>query len=89
MGHALAIRSRTESFFSMSLLSNKPLLGAVLLTFLLQIAVTYLPFLQTIFKTQSLTFSEFIIVGAISSLVFIVLEIEKAIRRRINLKKQA
>jgi Ca2+-transporting ATPase len=89
MGHALAIRSRTESFFSMSLLSNKPLLGAVLLTFLLQIAVTYLPFLQTIFKTQSLTFSEFIIVGAISSLVFIVLEIEKAIRRRINFKKQA
>lgn len=89
MGHALAIRSRTESFFRMSLFSNKPLLGAVLLTFLLQLAVTYLPFLQTIFKTESLTFSEFIIVGAVSSIVFIVLEIEKAIfrRRKIVLNK--
>jgi Ca2+-transporting ATPase len=88
MGHALAIRSRTESFFSMSLFSNKPLFGAVLLTFLLQIAVTYVPFLQDIFKTESLTFREFVIVGAVSSIVFIVLEIEKAVRRRIKFKRQ-
>jgi Ca2+-transporting ATPase len=88
MGHALAIRSRTESFFSMSLFSNKPLLGAVVLTFFLQIAVTYVPFLQDIFKTESLTFREFVIVGAVSSIVFIVLEIEKAVRRRIKFKRQ-
>ncbi len=88
MGHALAIRSRTESFFRMSLFSNKPLLGAVVLTFLLQIAVTYVPFLQDIFKTTALTASEFVIVGVISSMVFIVLEIEKAVRLRTKSKMQ-
>ena len=88
MGHALAIRSSTESFFRMSLFSNKPLLGAVLLTCFMQVAVTYLPFLQKIFKTESLTFREIILVVAISSIVFIVLEIEKAVRRRIKLKNK-
>ena len=50
MGHALAVRSR-ESLFKVGLLSNKALLGAVLLTFVLQMAVVYVPFLQNLFKT--------------------------------------
>ena len=45
MGHALAIRSGKDSLFTVGLFSNKPLLGAVLLTFVLQLAVIYVPFL--------------------------------------------
>jgi len=62
--------------------SNKPLIGAVLLTLALQIAITYVPFLQPIFRTEALTLKEFLLVGAVSSLVFFAVEIEKAIFRR-------
>lgn len=90
MGHVLAIRSESQSFFSMSMFSNKPLIGAVLLTLLLQLAVTYVPFLQPIFRTEALTVKEFLLVGAVSSLVLFGVEIEKAVfrkRRRAELKK--
>jgi P-type Ca2+ transporter type 2C len=87
MGHVLAIRSESQSFFTMGIFTNKPLIGAVLLTLLLQIAVTYVPFLQPIFRTEALTLKEFLLVGAISSLVFFAVEIEKAISRR-KIKRQ-
>jgi len=87
MAHLLAIRSQNQSLFTLGLLSNKPLLGAVLLTVLLQFAVTYIPVLHPIFKTQSLSFAEFIGVGAASSLVFFGVEIEKAVSRRRMSKK--
>jgi Ca2+-transporting ATPase len=89
MGHVLAIRSESQSFFSQGLLSNKPLLGAVLLTLGLQLAITYVPILQPIFRTEALTLKEFIIVGIVSSLVFFAVEIEKAIfRKRRNASKK-
>ncbi|HEY1025465.1 MAG TPA: HAD-IC family P-type ATPase [Sphingobacteriaceae bacterium] len=81
MGHVLAIRSESLSLFRLGIFSNKPLLGAVLLTFLLQAAVTYVPVFQRIFKTQPLTVREVIIVLATSSVVFMAVEIEKAIAR--------
>lgn len=87
MGHVLAIRSQTQSFFSMGMFSNKPLIAAVLLTLGLQLAVTYVPFLQPIFRTEALTLNEFMIVGAVSSLVFFAVEIEKAIYRSRNKNK--
>ncbi|TNF52070.1 calcium-translocating P-type ATPase, PMCA-type, partial [bacterium] len=55
MGHVLAIRSERESLFKMGLFSNTLLLGAVLLTFALQMATIYVPFLNPIFKTAPLT----------------------------------
>jgi len=88
MGHALAIRSERESLFSQGLLSNKPLLGAILLTFALQMATIYVPFLNPIFKTQpltlseSLTLSELTLTLALSSVVFCAVEIEKIVKRR-------
>ncbi len=82
MGHVLAIRSERESLFSQGLFSNKPLLGAVLLTFGLQMAVLYVPFLQPIFKTQALSRNELLFCLVLSSIVFFVVEIEKWMRRR-------
>ena len=82
MGHVLAIRSESESFFSMGMFSNKPLIGAVLLTLGLQLAVTYVPLLQPIFRTEALTLKEFLLVGAVSSIVFFGVEIEKVIFRK-------
>ncbi len=90
MANLLAIRSQNQSLFTIGLFSNKPLLGAVLLTLILQFVVTYTPALHPIFKTQSLSFYEFLGVGAASSLIFFVVEIEKAIsRKRISKKTKA
>ena len=82
MGHVLAIRSDKESLFSQGIFSNKPLVGAVLLTFILQMATIYVSFLQPIFKTEALTFGELVIALALSSVVFSAVEIEKYFKRR-------
>lgn len=71
MGHVLAIRSKRESLFTQGLFSNKPLFGAVLLTFVLQISIIYTPFMQRIFKTESLSLKELMITIVLSSLVFL------------------
>lgn len=82
MGHVFAIRSEKESLFRQGLFSNKPLLGAVMLTFVLQMATIYLPFLQPIFKTQPLTLAELGITLFFSSVVFLAVEIEKIFKRK-------
>ncbi len=82
MGNVLAIRSEKQSVFSLGIFSNKPLIGAVLLTFALQMATIYVPFLQPIFKTEALTFGELAFALAMSSVVFIAVEIGKCFKRR-------
>jgi Ca2+-transporting ATPase len=82
MGHVLAIRSERQSFFGIGLFSNKLLIGSVLLTLLLQALLTYVPFFQSMFKTEPLALREFIIVGVASVLIFAAVEIEKFVRRR-------
>jgi Ca2+-transporting ATPase len=81
MGHALAVRSG-ESLFKVGLLSNKALLGAVLLTFALQMAVVYVPFLQNLFKTDALALGELILSLVLSTVVFWGVEVEKWLIRR-------
>ncbi len=82
MFHVMAIRSERESIFTLGLLSNKALLGAVVLTFILQLMITYTPILQRIFKTAPLSTIELFICVTISFSVFIAVEVEKAYFRR-------
>ncbi len=82
MGHVLAIRSENNSFFSIGMFSNKPLIGSVIIVLILQIIITYIPIFQSIFHTKALSLHEFIIVGTASSLVFFAVEIEKLISRK-------
>jgi Ca2+-transporting ATPase len=82
MAHVMAIRSETQSLFSIGIFSNKPLIWSVLLTLLLQFVITYNPFLQPVFKTEALTIYEFLGVGVASIIVFFAVEIEKGISRR-------
>lgn len=82
MGQAMAGRSNWNSVFSQGILGNKELVGAVLLTFGLQMAVIYIPFLQDIFSTQSLTMIELLTCIGLSSIVFWAVELAKWIKRR-------
>jgi Ca2+-transporting ATPase len=77
MAHVLAIRSEHKSLFQIGLMSNKPLLGAVSLTVILQLALVYVPFLQAFFRTTPLPLPYLMLALALSSAVFVAVEIEK------------
>jgi P-type Ca2+ transporter type 2C len=82
LGNVLALRSERESLFSQGLFSNRPLVGALILTVMLQMAAIYVPFLNPVFKTQPLTLYELIITLGLSSIVFLAVEAEKILKRR-------
>ena len=81
LGHVMAIRSEKESIFKIGLFSNKPLLGALIITFAPQLMIIYVPFFNDVFKTQPLSLEELGITLASSSIVFWAVEIEKWIKR--------
>ncbi|HKZ26476.1 MAG TPA: cation-translocating P-type ATPase [Rubrobacteraceae bacterium] len=82
MSHVMAIRSGDESLFRVGLLSNKPLLGAVILTFVLQLFAIYVPFFQGFLETEALPIADFAIAVALSTLIFWGVEVEKWLARR-------
>lgn len=82
MGNALATRSERQTLWEVGILSNKMLLGAVILTFGLQMAVVYIPFLQNLFETEPLTLLELGISLSASLLVLVVIDTVKLIRRK-------
>jgi Ca2+-transporting ATPase len=81
MGHAMAIRSERDSFFTIPF-TNPALLGAVLLTLVLQLLVIYLPPLQAVFGTQALSLRDLAFSLVLSSVVFWGVELEKIFLRR-------
>lgn len=81
MGHVLAVRSERNSLFSIGILSNPYILGAVLVTVALQLACLYVPLLNDLLKTTPLTGKELAVCFAASTSVFFAVEIEKWIFR--------
>jgi Ca2+-transporting ATPase len=80
--HSMAVRSEWTSLIRLGVASNRPMLGAVLLMVLLQLAVIYVPALNPIFKTQPLPLPDLLVCFGLSSLVLVAVEIEKALVRR-------
>ena len=74
---ALSVRSSGDSLFRIGLLSNKPLLAASVLIFVLQIAVIYVSFLHGLFETIPLSLEELAITLVASSAILWAVEIEK------------
>ncbi|GAB2488528.1 cation-translocating P-type ATPase [Algoriphagus taiwanensis] len=81
LGHVMAVRSDRTLLFQQGFLSNKPLLLAVGSTFLLQMGVIYLPFLNPIFRTEPLDLQELLFSFGMALIVFHAVELEKIIRR--------
>jgi Ca2+-transporting ATPase len=81
LGHVLAIRSELTSLLQQGLFSNPALLGAVVLTVCLQLAVVYLPGLNAVFATTPLTAGQLASAAGAAVVVWTVVEIEKWARR--------
>jgi Ca2+-transporting ATPase len=84
MGYVMAIRSNRDSLFTIGPLTNRALIGAVLLTTILQVAVVYVPFLQNIFETSALPALDLLICFAVSILMFAAVEFQKWIIRNVD-----
>lgn len=82
MGHALGLRSHSESVFKLPFFSNQYLLGAIVLTIVLQLLAVYMPFFNRIFGTQPLELWQLALVLVLSTVVFWVVEFEKLLMRR-------
>lgn len=81
MAFCLTVRSERDSAFTIGWLTNKPLVGAVTLTLLLQFALIYIPFLQPFFGTVPLSLSDFLLCALLSTAVFWAYEIKKLLIR--------
>jgi len=77
MTHALAVRSETRLIIEINPFSNPYLIGAVVLTSSLQMALLYVPFLSNFFGTTPLTGKELAVCFGFSILMLVWIEMEK------------
>ncbi|KAF5403708.1 Calcium-transporting P-type ATPase [Paragonimus heterotremus] len=77
MFNALSFRSQKKSIFSLGFTTNRMFLIAVALSLFGQLLVIYLPPLQKVFQTESLSFIDLILLVCLSSSVFFISELRK------------
>jgi len=77
MAHVLNCRSLDKSIFKIGLFSNLYLSLAIASTLLLQAAVVYVPFLQAVFRTVPLNFTDWLLILGVSLSPILVVEIRK------------
>jgi Ca2+-transporting ATPase len=81
--HVLAIHAGDRvSFFTTGFSKNRILLVAVISTFLLQLAVIYVPFLQSLLATTPLALGELLFTLVLASIILFAVEFEKYLTRR-------
>jgi P-type Ca2+ transporter type 2C len=77
-------RSESQSMFQISFFSNPWIVYGLIASILAQLALIYLPLLQWIFKTEPLTWLEWMKIAAMSLTVILLVEMDKFIRRKQN-----
>jgi P-type Ca2+ transporter type 2C len=87
MGHAISCRSDYRLTAEINPFSNPYLLGAVIITTVLQLLLVYVPFLRNFFDTDWLSMEQLLICLAVSSLMFIWVELEKLFLRWYHLRQ--
>lgn len=80
--HSFNCRNMNESLFKIGIFTNKKLILATAISFLMQMAVVYVPFLQRVFKTEALGLFDWFFVIIISSFPLWAMEIWKAVCRK-------
>ncbi len=82
LGNAFALRSERQSLFTQGISTNKPLLWTVIVTLAIQIVIIYWGPMQNLLHTEALSAFELLVVGVVSTGVFVAVELEKWVRRR-------
>lgn len=82
--HLFNCRSIRGSAFNDDFFSNKAIYVVAVLLFLLQFSITYIPFMNQVFGTVPITVSQWQYPYYLGIVVFAVIEIEKAIMRKID-----
>jgi Ca2+-transporting ATPase len=82
LAHVMVIRSERQSLLSLGLLSNRPLLAAVLVTAAVQMAAIYAAPLNRILQTQPLGATDLGLCLAASAVIVVAVEAEKWVKRR-------
>ncbi|MBN1585146.1 HAD-IC family P-type ATPase [Candidatus Uhrbacteria bacterium] len=80
--NVLNLRSETLSLLRIGICSNAYVLGAIVVSFFLQMAVLYLPFLNRMFKVVPLSLGELAVVVSVTFLVLPLVEGYKWLLRR-------
>ena len=85
--HSFNMRSRSRSLFSLKK-QNLWLWGTLVFSLLVTAAVIFVPFLNRAFSFQPINITEYLVAMALALAVIPIVEIEKAVRRRIQKKHQ-
>lgn len=80
--HSFNCRSQMQSLFTIGVFKNGGLVIAFMISFILQMAVVYVPFLQVIFKTEPIRGTHWIFVVLLSSFPLWAMEIVKLINQK-------
>jgi len=80
--HSFNCRNMSKSLFKIGILTNKKLILAVGVSFVLQMAVVYIPVFQKIFKTQPLGALDWFLVLGISSFPLWAMEAVKMVKEK-------
>lgn len=81
MFHAISMRSRRGSIFTINTF-NYWILGAFLLTTVLNVGVIYIPFFRNLFDFASISFAEFSVAFTLAFMVIPIIEIVKLVQRK-------
>ncbi len=76
-------RSLTRSMFRLGLFSNTWLLSGVAIMIALQLAFTYVPAMNRFFQSAPLSFGAWVRIAMVGLIVYLVIEAEKYVRRKL------
>jgi magnesium-transporting ATPase (P-type) len=76
-------RSLTRSPFQLGFFSNPWAIGGAILMTLIQLTYTYVPFMNTLFSSAPIPLALWLDVLAVSLAAYLIVEVEKWLRRRL------
>jgi Ca2+-transporting ATPase len=79
--YSLTMRNATKSIFQVGLFSNKYLIGAIIIGFILQVGVISIPFFASAFKVQMLSGRDWLLVILFALVPLAVNEVVKMFAR--------
>ncbi len=84
LANALSCRSFHHSLFAKGIFSNKAMWITIIITIILQLLLIYLPFLHPVFKTTSLGREAITMIGLVSIISLLCIELLKFISKKIK-----